>query len=96
VGAAQALKSRNSKVKLVGFDWSPALLDELKSGLIDSLVAQDPFRMGYQSVTAALDKLKGGTPRKIDNMPPRVVTRGNLNDPDVQKQLHPDLDRYLK
>ena len=96
VGAAQALKSRNSKVKLVGFDWSPALLDELKSGLIDSLVAQDPFRMGYQSVTAALDKLKGGTPRKIDNMPPRVVTRDNLNDPDVQKQLHPDLDRYLK
>jgi len=96
VGAAQALKSRNSKVKLVGFDWSPALLDELKSGLIDSLVAQDPFRMGYQSVTAALDKLKGGTPRKIDNMPPRVVTRDNLNNPDVQKQLHPDLDRYLK
>lgn len=96
VGAAQALKGRNSRVKLVGFDWSPGLLDELKAGLIDSLIAQDPFKMGYQSVVAALEKLKGGTPQKINNMPPRVVTRENLNEPDVQKQLHPDLDKYLK
>ena len=96
VGAAQALKGRNSRVKLVGFDWSPGLLDELKGGLIDSLIAQDPFKMGYESVTAAMDKLKGGTPQKINNMPPRVITRENLNEPDVQKQLHPDLDKYLK
>jgi ribose transport system substrate-binding protein len=96
VGAAQAIKGRNAKVKLVGFDWSPGLLDDLKSGLIDSLVVQDPFRMGHDSVMAAVQKLKGGTPQKIQNLPPRVVTRENVNDPDVQKQLHPDLDKYLK
>ena len=96
VGAAQAVKGRNAKVKLVGFDWSPGLLDDLKSGLIDSLVVQDPFRMGHDSVMAAVQKLKGGTPEKIQNLPPRVVTRENVNDPDVQKQLHPDLDKYLK
>ncbi len=96
VGAAQAIKGRGSKVKLVGFDWSPGLLDDLKSGLIDSLVAQDPFRMGHDAVMAAVEKLKGGTPQKIQNLPPRVVTKENLNDPDVQKQLHPDLDKYLK
>jgi len=96
VGAAQAIKGRGSKVKLVGFDWSPGLLDDLKSGLIDSLVAQDPFRMGHDAVIAAVEKLKGGTPQKIQNLPPRVVTQENLNDPDVAKQLHPDLDKYLK
>jgi ribose transport system substrate-binding protein len=96
VGAAQAIKGRSAKVKLVGFDWSPGLLDDLKTGLIDSLVVQDPFRMGHDSVMAAVQKLKGGTPQKIQNLPPRVVTRENLNDPDVQKQLHPDLDKYLK
>lgn len=96
VGAAQAVKGRGAKVKLVGFDWSPGLLEDLKSGLIDSLVVQDPFRMGHDSVMAAVQKLKGGTPQKIQNLPPRVVTRENLNDPDVQKQLHPDLDKYLK
>ncbi len=96
VGAAQAIKGRNAKVKLVGFDSSPGLLDDLKAGLIDSLVVQDPFRMGHDAVAAAVEKLKGGTPQKIQNLPPRVVTSENLDDPDVQKQLHPDLDKYLK
>ncbi len=96
VGAAQAIKGRNATVRLVGFDSSPGLLDDLRAGLIDSLVVQDPFRMGHDAVVAAVEKLKGGTPEKIQNLPPRVVTRENLDDPDVQKQLHPDLDKYLK
>ncbi len=96
VGAAQAIKGRNAKVRLVGFDSSPGLLDDLRAGLIDSLVVQDPFRMGHDAVVAAVGKLKGETPEKIQNLPPRVVTRENLDDPDIQKQLHPDLDKYLK
>jgi len=96
VGAAQALKGRAGKVKMVGFDWNPTLADGLKSGLIDSLVVQDPFRIGYDSVKAAVDKLNGGTPQKIQSLPALLVTKDNLNDPAVQKQLNPDLDKYLK
>ncbi len=96
VGATQALKGRKSKVKLVGFDWSPTLLEDLEKGAIDSLIAQDPFRMGYESVQAAVKKLAGGTPEKINNLAPLVVTRENLKHPAVQLQLHPDLDKYLK
>lgn len=96
MGAAQALKARQTTVRLVGFDWSPTLLDGLKTGLIDSLVVQDPFRMGYESVKAALDKLHGGTPQKVNNLPPTVVTKDNLSDPKIEKQLNPDLDKYLK
>jgi len=96
VGAAQAIKGRNAKVKMVGFDWSPGLLADLKSGVIDALVVQDPFRMGHDAVVAAVEKLKGATPPRIQNLPPRVITRENVDDPDVQKQLHPDLDKYLK
>ena len=96
VGAAQALKGRKGRVLLVGFDSSPTLLEDLQSGLIDSLVVQDPFRMGYNSVQAAVKNLRGGAPEKVQNMPPRLVTKDNLNDPEVQKQLKPDLDKYLK
>lgn len=95
VGAAQALKGRQSTTKLVGFDWSPTLLEDLKTGVIDSLVVQDPFRMGYETVKAAVQKLKGGTPVKIQDLRPRLLTRATLNEPDVQKQLNPDLKRYL-
>lgn len=97
VGAAQALKGRKgSRVKLVGFDSSPTLLEDLQNGLVDSLVIQDPFKMGYESVRAAVLKLGGGTPQKINALPPLVVTKENLNDPKVQAQLKPDLDKYLK
>jgi ribose transport system substrate-binding protein len=96
VGAAQALKSRKGSVKLVGFDSSPALIDGIKSGLIDSLVTQDPFKMGYEAVKAAVTKLNGGLPEKINNLPPALVTKDNLSDPGIQKRLNPDLDKYLK
>jgi len=79
----------------VGFDSSPALLEGLKSGAIDSLVVQDPFRMGYDTVIAVAEKLDGGTPRKIQNIEPIVVTRENLDDSAVHERLFPDLDKYL-
>jgi ribose transport system substrate-binding protein len=96
VGAAQALKGRKGRVRLVGFDSSPTLLDDLQSGLIDALVVQDPFKMGYESVQTAVKKLRGGTPEKKQNMPPLLVTKDNLNDAGVQKQLKPDLEKYLQ
>jgi ribose transport system substrate-binding protein len=96
VGAVQALKARKGRVKLVGFDSSPNLLEDLEAGVIDSLVAQDPFRMGYEAVQAAALKLSGGNPEKIRSLPALVVTRENLNDPAVRKQVRPDLGSYLK
>ncbi|MGC8795213.1 MAG: substrate-binding domain-containing protein, partial [Bryobacteraceae bacterium] len=95
VGAAQAIKARGSKIKLVGFDWSPTLLEDLRAGVIDALVVQDPFRIGYEAVKTAVLKLNGGTPQKVQNLPARLVTRENLDDPDVQRQLNPDLKKYL-
>jgi len=96
VGAAQALKGRKSQVKMVGFDFSPTLIEDLKSGVIDALVVQHPFKMGYESVMAAVKKLNGGTPEKIQNLTARLVTLENLNDPEVQAQIHPDLKKYLQ
>lgn len=95
VGATQALKARQSKVRLVGFDWSPTLLEDLKNGVIDSLVVQHPFKMGYESVRAAVAKLNGETPIKINNLAPRLIVREDLGKPEVEAQLNPDLQKYL-
>src|SRR3979411_3095077 len=96
IGAAQALRSRPRKVKLVGFDWSPALLDDLKSGLIDSLVIQNPFQMGYQAVITAIAHRKGEQVTKIVDMEPRLLDLTNLNSAEMDAQLHPDLKKYLE
>lgn len=96
VGAVRALQSRNRKnVKLVGFDSSPQLLEALKNGEIDALVVQDPFEMGYRSMIAAITKLKGGNPDHIQNIQPTLVTRENMDSPDIQKKINPDLKTYL-
>ena len=95
VGAAQAVKGRKWKGKLVGFDWSPTLLDDLKNGTIDSLVVQNPFKMGADSVQAALDKLAGKPVVKINDLAPRLILKEDLDKPDVQAQLNPDLKKYL-
>ena len=96
IGAAQAMRGRAGKIKLVGFDWSPTLLEDLNSGLLDSLVIQDPFKMGYQAVMAAVKHLQGEAVTKIVDLEPRLIDRQNLNAPDVQAQLHPDLKKYLE
>lgn len=94
-GAAQALQARHSRLKLVGFDSSPMLINELKTGWVDSLVIQDPFKMGEIATLQAVKALRREPAQKDIFLPPRVVNLANLNDPEIQAQLHPDLERYL-
>lgn len=94
-GAAQALKARGSKAKLVGFDSSQMLINLMQAGWVDSLVIQDPFRMGATAVDEAVRAIWGEqTPKKVA-LPPRLVNSGNYRDPAIQAQLFPDLARYL-
>ncbi len=95
VGASQALKGRQGKVKLVGFDSSPSLIDGLKSGLVDSLVIQDPFKMGYESVKTASKKIASQPVEKNRSLEAVLVTPENLNTPEIQTKISPDLKKYL-
>ncbi len=95
-GAVQALKSRHStSVKLVAFDASDQLIADLRNGVIDSLVVQNPFRMGYESTRAIGLKLAGQTPpAKIDSGA-TLVKREDLDKPEIKALLHPDIQQYL-
>lgn len=98
VGASQALKSRQlaGKIKLVAFDSSPTLVDDMKAGVIDSLIVQDPFQIGYTAVKTVVEKLRGQAPPKKIDLPARLITSADLDKPDVHQLLFPDLDKYLK
>jgi ABC-type sugar transport system, periplasmic component len=87
MGMLLALRGTNlaGKIKFVGFDASIDLIEALKKGEINALVAQDPSRMGYQSVKTIVDYISGKKiPLKIDTGV-YLVTRENLNDPEIQK-----------
>ncbi|MDQ6708524.1 MAG: substrate-binding domain-containing protein [Acidobacteriota bacterium] len=93
VGTAQALKSRgmSGKVKFVAFDSSEGLIDDLKGGTIDALVAQDPFRIGYEAVKTVAEKLNGQTPPKRVDLSAKVITKPDLDKPEIHKLLYPPI-----
>src|SRR5947209_16541763 len=77
-GASQAVKARGGRMKLVGFDSSPRLLEQLRAGVIDSLVIQDPFRMGETAVEQAVKTIKRVKTTKQMLLPPPLVNADNL------------------
>jgi ribose transport system substrate-binding protein len=96
-GAVQALKSRNAQgVKLVAFDASGQLVRDCEEGWIDSLVVQDPFRMGYESTRAVVQHLAGETPPAEVDSGVRLLTRADLAKEEVRRFLFPDIQSYLK
>ena len=96
-GAVQALKSRGAKqVKLVGMDASEQLVADMRAGWIDSIVIQNPFRMGYESTRAIGLKLAGQPVPELLDSGASLVVPGNLDTPEMQALLFPDIQKYLK
>ncbi len=96
-GTVQALKGRNARqVKLVAFDASDALIEDLRAGWIDSLVVQNPFRMGYESTRAIGLHLRGQPPPKHIDSGATLVTAADLARPEIRDLLFPDIQRWLK
>ena len=97
LGTSQALKERGlaGKVKFVAFDSTDKMVEDLRAGVIDAMVVQDPFKMGYEAVKTVADKLNGHTPPKKIDLSGRVVTKADLDKPDVHALLFPDVQKYL-
>ncbi|HZN10444.1 MAG TPA: substrate-binding domain-containing protein [Blastocatellia bacterium] len=89
VGAAQALKQKGlaGKVVLVGFDSSPNLTDDLRTGAIDALVLQNPYRMGYEGVKTLVAKLHGEEPARRIDTGVKLATKENLDSAEIQQLL---------
>ncbi|HQR33264.1 MAG TPA: substrate-binding domain-containing protein [Blastocatellia bacterium] len=89
VGSVNAIRQRNlaGKVILVGFDASPDLVRAIKEGGIDSLVLQDPFKMGYEGVKTIMDKLAGKTPERRIDTGVKLITKENMDTPEMQRLI---------
>lgn len=92
-GALRALESQGragpAGVKLIGFDASEPLLEGLRAGRIDSLVVQNPFRMGYDGVRAVVAKVRGRAVERRVDTGVELVTAANLESEPIQKLLNP-------
>jgi ribose transport system substrate-binding protein len=65
------------KVKIVGYDADPTQVADLKSGIVDALIAQEPYQEGVDGVQQAVNAIKGKpTHSALTGL--AVLTRSNL------------------
>jgi ribose transport system substrate-binding protein len=84
------------KVTLVGFDSGAQTVAALKSGDLQGLVVQNPFRMGYLGVKTLVASLRGQKVELVIDTGCALVTRENMAEPAMADLLNPPLEKYLK
>ena len=84
------------KISFVGFDSSQRFIDAINANQLHGIVVQNPFNMGYLGVRTMVDSLLGKTVEKKIDTGVMLVTKDNMQSPEVQTLLHPPLDQYLK
>lgn len=79
------------KVRFIGFDSSPQLVDALRQGHLDALTLQNPYKMGYLAVKTMVAHLSGAAVEKRIDTGVMIVTRRNMNTPEAQALLAPKM-----
>ena len=89
-GANNAVKAagKAGTVKLVGFDAGPTQVDQLRGGVVQALVAQQPAQIGADGVDQAAAAARGETVTKQIGTDSTVITKDNVDDPAVAKYLY--------
>jgi ribose transport system substrate-binding protein len=91
LGAAEAVRQagKAGEVVIVGWDASSEEVQGVRDGVISALVVQNPFRMGYDGVNAAVKIIREGTEVKSQDTGSTIVTKDNLDDAEVKSLLNP-------
>jgi ribose transport system substrate-binding protein len=91
-GTLRALQSSGlaGRVKFVGFDSSPKLVQGLRDGHLHGLVLQNPTKMGYLGVLAIVAHLRGEEVEKVIDTGVTLATADNMDDPEIRSLLEPE------
>lgn len=89
VGQAIAENKAADKIKVIGFDPDDKTVAFLKDGTLAGLIAQDPYRMGYDGIKTALAASKGEKVEAHVDTGANLITTENMNSPRSQELLNP-------
>ena len=90
LGVGQAVDDLGNKdsVSVIAFDSNEICVNFLETGVVDALIVQNPYAMGYLGVESAYRLIEGDEPKERDvDTETTVVTRDNMFEPEYQKIL---------
>ncbi|MBU3202015.1 substrate-binding domain-containing protein [Clostridium estertheticum] len=91
IGVAQAIDELGlaGKINVITFDNTPEEIEYLEKGVIEAIVTQSPFGMGYLAVKYAVLTVQGKKIPKYVDTGLVVIDRNNMYLPKYQKILFP-------
>lgn len=99
-GAASAVieAGKSGEIKIAAFDADPQQVADLKAGIYDVLIAQDPYQMGYDAVMNLAKYVRGEITQEdlaamfddpgVVHYGTMALTRDNIDDPANKKFMY--------
>jgi len=89
-GAATGVREAQGvgKIKIVGFDTSDPIVQDIRSGIVSADIVQYPYRVGQLGVEMMVDALEGKPIDREVHTPFVIATPQNIDTPEVQKFIY--------
>jgi ABC-type sugar transport system substrate-binding protein len=88
VAAGVTQAGKKGQIKISAFDAGPQQVQDLKSGTVQVLIAQDPAAIGVQGVQQAVAAIQGKSVQANIGTTLVAITASNMNDPNVSKYFY--------
>jgi ribose transport system substrate-binding protein len=88
VAAGVNQAGKKGKIKISAFDAGPQQVQDLQSGTVQVLIAQDPGSIGVQGVDQAVAAIKGEPVKASIGTTLVAITSENMSDPNVSKYFY--------
>ena len=95
VGAVRAVKNagRQNEIAMIGFDNSIEQVQFLEEGILEGIVVQKSFNMGYLGVQQAAAIVRGEPYQRHIDSGSATITLENMQEPESQKLLFPFIQK---
>jgi len=92
-GSATAVQEAglSDQVTIISFDAGPAEVEKLRAGVIDALIVQKSYEMGFMGIEFAVKALNGEQLEPQTYTEYVVATIDNIDSPEVQQYIYKEL-----
>lgn len=93
---ALQLAGKAGQIKFVGFDVNQTLQEALRKGELHGVAVQNPVKIGYEGVKTVVAVIQKKPYEKVIDTGVKMVTKENVDEPEVQALINPETDETVQ